>query len=70
LIEKEDKPLLIKIDNDIFTPEQVYAYLIKKIVDTVKINEIYSTKAMITIPRCFRILKRELIKKVSKIGRC
>ena len=68
LIEKEDKPLLIKIDNDIFTPEEVYAYLIKKIVDTGKNNEIYTTKAMITIPRCFGILKRKLIKKAARLA--
>ena len=68
LIEKEDEPLLIKIDNDKFTPEEIYAYIIKKIIDNGKNNEIYITKAMFTIPACFGILKRKLIKKAAKLA--
>ena len=33
LIEEEDKPILIKIEEEQFSPEEIYAYIIKKAIE-------------------------------------
>ncbi len=68
LIEEEDKPLLIKMDDTQYTPEEIYAYLIKKVIENGNNNNIFTRKAMITIPACFGIVKRKLIKKAAKMA--
>lgn len=68
LIEEEDKPLLIKMDNTPYTPEEIYAYLIKKVIENGNKFNIFTRKAMLTIPACFGIIKRKLIKRAAKMA--
>lgn len=68
LIEEEDKPILIKIDENKFTTEEMYAYLIKKVIDNGSSNNIFRRKALITLPDCFGLVKRKIIKRAAKMA--
>ena len=68
LIEQENKPILIKLKEDIFSPEEIYAYLIKKVIDNGKRNNIFTRKAILSVPACFGLGKRLLIKKAAKMA--
>ena len=68
LIENEDQPILIKIKDDLFSPEEIYGYLIKKVIDNGKQNNIFTRRAVLTIPACFGLAKRLLIKKAAKMA--
>lgn len=65
LIEEENKPILIKIEDSVYNPEEIYAYIIKKLMEN---GELFSKKAVITIPSCFGLIKRKLIQKAAKLA--
>ena len=68
LIEEEEKPILIKIKEEQYSPEEIYAYLIKKVIENGRKKNIITRKAVITIPACFGISKRKLIKDAAKLA--
>ena len=68
LIEEENKPILIKIDENLFTPEEIYAYIIQKLIQNGSKFGIYKNKTVITIPACFGLTQRKLIKKAAKLA--
>ena len=68
LVEEENKPILIKMKGEIYTPEEIYAYIIKKLIEIGSDNNVFTRKAVITIPACFGIVKRKLIKKAAKFA--
>ena len=68
LIEEEGKPILIKIKEEQYSPEEIYAYLIKKVIENGNRKNIFTRKAVITIPACFGISKRKLIKEAAKLA--
>ena len=67
LLEEEDKPILIKMEDNLFSPEEIYAYIIQKLIKNGSKFGIYTNKAIITIPDCFGLIKRKLIKKAVKL---
>ena len=68
LIEEENKPLLIKTKEKEYTPELIYAYLIKKVKENARNNGVSFRKAIFTVPACFGITKRLLIKKAVELA--
>ena len=60
LLEEENKPILIKIDEKLFSPEEIYEYIIQKLIKNGNKFNIYTNKAIITIPGCFGLVKRKL----------
>ena len=68
LIEEENKPILIKIKEEIYTPEEIYAFIIKKLIEEGSNYDVFTRKAVITIPTCFGLIKRQLIKKAAKLA--
>ena len=68
LVEEENKPILIKMKGEIYTPEEIYAYIIKKLIEEGSNYDVFTRKAVITIPTCFGLIKRQLIKKAAKLA--
>ena len=69
LIEEEDKPILIKIKEQKFSPEEIFAYIIKKLIKNGEKKNVFTKKAaVIAVPSCFGIMKRQLIKKAAKLA--
>ena len=68
LIEEENKPILIKIDENLYTPEEIYAYIIQKLFQNGTKYGIYKNKVVIAVSDCFGIVKRKLIKKAAKLA--
>ena len=68
LIEEENKPILIKIDENLYTPEEIYAYIIQKLIKNGTKLNIYTNKVIMTIPSCFGLIKRKLLKKAVKLA--
>ena len=67
LIEKEDKPILIKSKKEQYNPEEIYAYIVKKLIENGK-KFIFRKRAVIAVPACFGILKRKLIKRAARLA--
>ena len=64
-----DNSLLINIDGKTFTIEEILSFLIKQIILNGKNNNIFANKFVFTIPSCFGIKERELIKKAAKLAK-
>ena len=68
-IEKtENKSLVINIEGKKYSIETVLSFLIKQIIDNRKNNFIFAKKYIFTIPSCFGIQERLLIKKAAQLA--
>ena len=69
-IEKtENNTLLINIKGITYSVEEILSYLIKQIIENGKNNNILANKKIVfTVPSCFGIQERELIKRAAKLA--
>lgn len=66
--KRDDISLIIKIDGKIYSVEEILSFLIKQIIENGKNNNIFAKKFIFTLPACFGIRERVLIKKAAKLA--
>ena len=68
-IEKTfDGHIIIKIGEKTYSIEEILSYLIKNIVENCQNQDIFPKKYVFTIPSCFGIFERQLIKKAALLA--
>ena len=60
--------LVVNIDEKSFSIEEILSYLLKQIIEKGKNKDIFAKKYILSIPPCFGLLERQLIRKSAKLA--
>ena len=60
--------LVVNIDERSFSIEEILSFLLKQIIEKGKNKDIFAKKYILSIPPCFGLLERQLIRKSAKLA--
>ena len=60
--------LVVNIDEKSFSIEEILSFLLKQIIEKGKNKDIFAKKYILSIPPCFGLLERQLIRKSAKLA--
>ena len=60
--------LVVNIDERSFSIEEILSFLLKQIIERGKNKDIFAKKYILSIPPCFGLLERQLIRKSAKLA--
>ena len=60
--------LVVNIDEKSFSIEEILSFLLKQIIERGKNKDIFAKKYILSIPPCFGLLERQLIRKSAKLA--